>query len=211
MNKLTKIAALVVAVLAAYSPISFAATESTPAINVSAQVGSALSITADLFKNSVSAPNDIADTTMNFGTLTTDLGGGVFSDNLRSSTQGSTGTGSVVALVSAVSNAGTQYTITQTGTSMQSGGNSLPSGACTVVPVYTDADNNGQTIVGALGTPGSWIGTRTIYTSNATGSGRVIQAHYSITDDPDAGATTGVPLNQPAGTYTGTVTFTVTV
>jgi hypothetical protein len=39
---------------------------------------------------------------------------------------------------------------------------------------------------------------------------RTIQAHYSITDDPAAGASGAVPASQPGGTYTGTVTFTVT-
>ncbi len=209
MTKLTKIAALTVAVLVASSSATFAATATTPSINVSASVTSTLSISADLFKNSVSAANDIPDTAMNFGTLNTNLGGGITSANLRSTVNGSTGTGSVVALISAISS-GIPYTITQTGTAMSNGGATLPAGACTVVPVYAAADNGGAAEVGTKGTAGSWVGTRTIYTSNAAGDLRTIQAHYSVTDDPAAGATTGVPLNQAAGTYTGTVTFTVT-
>jgi hypothetical protein len=210
MTKLTKVAAMIVAILVASSSVSFAATQSTPAINVSASVTSTLTISADLFKNSVSAANDIANTAMPFGTLNTNLGGGNTSNNLRSTVNGSTGVGSVVVLLNAVSS-GLPYTISQTGTPMTGpGGVVLPAGACTVVPVYSSADNGGAAEVGTKGTAGSWVGSRNIYTSNAAGDLRTIQAHYSITDDPAAGATTGVPLNQAAGAYTGTVTFTVT-
>jgi hypothetical protein len=65
----------------------------------------------------------------------------------------------------------------------------------------------------ALGAKGTWVsGTdKTVYTSETgTAAMRVIQNIYSITDDPAAGATTGVPLNQPGGTYTGTLTISVT-
>ena len=206
MKQLTKITAVAAAILIMASPTAFAATASSAPISISAVVSGALTITVDLFKNSVSAGNDIPDTAMNFGTLNNDLGTG----NLRSTTTGSTGTGSVVALISANSS-GLPYTITQNSpVALTSGANTLPAGATTVVPVYSPFDNGGQALVGSVGAAGSWVGTRTLYTSNAVGATRVIQAHYSVTDDPAAGATAVVPLNQAAGTYSGTVTFTVT-
>ena len=205
MNKLTTLAVLAIAVWALTTPVAFAATQSTAPITITAQVNSALSISVNLFKNSVSVPNDIPDNAINFGNLNNDLGTG----NLRSTTTGSTGTGNVTALISAVSS-GVQYTITQTGTQLTSGVNTIPSGATTVVPIYTTADNGGAALVGTMGTNGSWVGTKTLYTSNAAGALRVIQAIYSVTDDPAAGSTAVVPLSQAAGTYTGTVTFTVT-
>ena len=86
----------------------------------------------------------------------------------------------------------------------------IPAGACTVAPVYSVADNGGASFVGTLGVPGSWVqANKVLYTSDNIGSGRVIQAHYAITDDPAAGATAAVPLNQSPGAYTATVTFTI--
>ncbi|HTL70289.1 MAG TPA: hypothetical protein VL404_03260 [Candidatus Eisenbacteria bacterium] len=169
-------------------------------------MSSNLQLNMNLFKNSVAPANDItAGNAMNFGTLQ-DIGTGT----LRSTPAGSTGTGDVIALISAVST-GNPYTITQNGTQLTSGSNTLPAGAQTVVPVYATQDNGGNALVGTLGTAGSWVNAnKTLYTSNAAADTRLIQFHYSITDDPAAGATTGVPTSQAAGTYTATVTFTVT-
>lgn len=202
-----KVSALFMAVAVfAGSTSAYAASVSKPPVNVSAEVSSNLQLNLALFKNSVDAANNItASNAMNFGTLH-DIGTGT----LRSTPTGSTGIGSVIALVSAVSS-GVPYVITQTGTQLTSGSNTLPAGACTVVPVYAAADNGGQALVGTLGTKGTWVATdKTLYTSNAAADVRQIQYHYSITDDSNAGATTGVPTNQAAGTYTATVTFTVT-
>ncbi|HTL70290.1 MAG TPA: hypothetical protein VL404_03265 [Candidatus Eisenbacteria bacterium] len=201
-----KVTVSLVALLFAFAQSAFAASVSKPAVNVSAVVSSNLQLNMALYKNSVAVANDItAGNAMAFGTLK-DVGTGT----LRSSTTGSTGTGSVVALLSAIST-GVPYTITQNGTALTSGVNTLPAGATTVVPVYAPEDNGGQALVGTLGTAGSWVNAnKTLYTSNAAAAGRVIQAHYSVTDDPAAGATTGVPTSQAAGTYTATVTFTVT-
>jgi hypothetical protein len=201
-----KVIVSVVALLFTVSQSAFAASVSKPPVNVSAVVSSTLQLNLSLFKNSVAVANDItASNTMNFGTLQN-----VGTGTLRSSTTGSTGTGSVIALLSAVSS-GTPYVITQNGTALTSGVNTLPSGATTVVPIYAPEDNGGQALVGTLGTPGTWVNaSKTLYTSNAAAATRIIQAHYSVTDDPAAGATTGVPLNQAAGTYASTVTFTVT-
>ncbi len=206
MKQLTKITAVVAAILFLASPIAFAATQSSAPISISAQVNGTLSIAVNLFRNSVSAANDIPDTAMSFGTLLDDDA----NNTLRSTIAGSTGTASVVALISANSS-GLPYTISQTSASaLTSGSNIIPSGATTVVPVYAPADNAGLPLVGSMGTMGTWVGSRTLYTSDGVGTIRTIQAHYSITDDPAAGSTAIVPLSQAAGTYTGTVTFTVT-
>ena len=201
-----KVMAIAVAVFVLATQSAYAASISKPAVNVSAIVSSNLQLNMSLFKNSVTAANDItAGNIMDFGTLQ-NIGTGT----LRSSATGSTGVGSVIALLSAVST-GVPYTISQNGTQLTSGSNTLPSGATTVVPVYATQDNGGQALVGTLGTAASWVNAnKTLYTSNAAADTRLIQAHYSVTDDPAAGATTGVPTSQAAGTYTATVTFTVT-
>ncbi len=203
MKKIFSLAILAAMALGFVEP-SFAATTSTPAITTSASVASALTLTVVIKKNDFAGA---LITAMNFGQLV-NIGTGT----LRSSATGTTGTGNAAAFISANSQ-GLPYTLTQTGTAMSNGITTLPAGACTVVPVYAAADNGGAVLpAGAVvGTAGSWVGTRTLYTSEAgTAAGRTIQAHYSVTDDPAAGATTGVPLSQAAGTYSGTVTISVT-
>jgi hypothetical protein len=204
MKKIVSMAILVVMVVGFASPAAFAVTTSTAPITTSASVASALSLTVVLKKNDFAGATI---TTMNFGQLV-NIGTGT----LRSSPTGTTGTGAVAAFISPNSQ-GLPYTITQTGTTMSNGSTTLPSGALTVVPVYAAADNGGlaKPAAAVVGTAGSWIGTRTLYTSETgTAASRTIQAIYSVTDDPAAGATTGIPTSQAAGTYTGTVTITMT-
>ncbi len=201
MKKFTKIAAIVVAVLVLVSPAGFAATQSTAPVNISAQVLGALSISVVLHQNSSIGA---LVTSMDFGSLQGTSG------TLRSSSAGSTGTGSVVAMITCNSS-GLPYAVTETSAAaLTSGINTIPTGACAVVPVYAAADNGGDGLVGSLGTAGSWVGTRTLYTSDGIGSIRTIQSHFAIVDSGSTGGSADVPLNQPAGTYTGTVTFTVT-
>ncbi len=197
--------ALAVATMLLSMPFSaMAASSSTAPITTSATVAQALTLNVLLKKND-SAGATISS--MNFGQLV-DIGTGT----LRSTPTSTTGTGAVAAFISANSQ-GLPYTITQVGTGMSNGSASLPSGALNVVPVYAAADNGGAVLpAGAsIGPKGSWVGTRTLYTSESgTAASRTIQAIYSVTDDPAAGATSGVPQSQAAGTYTGTVTITVT-
>jgi hypothetical protein len=110
-------------------------------------------------------------------------------------------------------NANTQalpYTITQSGTSVSNGTASLPANACRLVPTYNPVDNGGAPLVGALGTAGTWVGTKTLYTSDAGGAARTITAVYGLVGDPATGAGNFIPPTQAAGNYTGTVTFTLT-
>ena len=204
MKNLTKLVTVFVIVFLMASQTSFAATATNGPVNISASIDGALSLTVALKKNSSTGA---IVTSMDFGQLV-DIGTGT----LRSSPTSTTGTGNVTAMISANSH-GLPYTITQTGTALSNGITTLPAGACTVVPVYAAADNGptAPPLVGALGTKGTWVASgKTLYTSDAVGSVRVFQAVYSVTDDPAAGATTGVPVSQAGGTYNGTVTFTVT-
>lgn len=207
MKSVHRIAAMVGVLAVALSPCAQAADTKSHVVNVSATVLSDFRFNLALFKNSTTGAV-ITNNTMDYGALgeTTPSTG-----TLRSLATSTTGTGSVVALLSVVSSSRV-YSVTQTGTILASGANTLPAGACTFVPVYAPEDNGGAPLVGTLGTMGSWVGpNKTIYNSDSNGSSRLIQAYYSITDDPAAGATAGVPLNQAAGTYTGTVTFTATI
>lgn len=181
---------------------ALADTASTPTFSASAVVPATIQMNVGLAQNTTDGP---ALSNMNFGTLQV-AGTGA----LRSSPNSSTGTGSAVAIISAIGS-GIPYAITQTGSAPTTGVDTIPAGACTVVPVYSSADNTGASFVGTLGAPGSWVATnKVLYTSDAEGSGRVIQAHYAITDDPASGGTAAVPSDQPPGTYSSTVTFTIT-
>ena len=192
-------------VLSAAVPAAFAATATSGAITTSASVSGTLTLTTVMKKNSSTGA---IITSMDFGQLA-DIGSGT----LRSSATGTTSTGAVDMFITANSH-GLPYTITQTGTAMSNGTTTLPAGALTVVPVYATADNGGaaKPTGATLGTAGTWVATnKALYTSETgTAAMRTIQAVYSVTDDPAAGATSSVPLNQAAGTYTGTVTITVT-
>jgi hypothetical protein len=202
-----KVITLAVVLAMAYgftAPAVYAATTSTAPITTTATVSSALTLSVVMRKNDFAGA---VINSMNFGNLL-DIGTGT----LRSSPTSNTGTGAVAAFINA-NTQGAPYQITQTGTTLSNGTSTLPSGACTVVPVYAAADNGGAAIpAGAsIGTKGTWIGSRTLYTSESgTAALRTIQAIYSVTDDPAAGSTAGVPLSQQAGTYSGTVTITAT-
>ena len=195
-------------------PQAVAATASTPNIAASASVSGALTLDVVLKKNGF---NGDVITSMDFGTLkelsVTNPTTGAVSKTLRSSASGSTGTGAVAAFITANSH-GLPYAITSTGSALTNGsGATIPTGACTVVPVYAKEDNgNLDKPSGAeLGTPGSWVGTRTLYTSErGTAAIRSIQAYYSITDDLVAGATAAVPISQPGGSY-GNSNIVITV
>lgn len=208
MKRLMAMVTLVTS-LALVSPQAFAATATTGALSISAQVDSTLTLSVILRQNSSTGTVISA---MNFGTLQ-ELVQTSGARSLRSSTAGSTGTGNVTAMITANSH-GLPYVIRQTGTALSNGVTTLPTGACTVVPVYAIDDNNGQSRpAGSLmGIAGSWVSVdKTLYASESgTAQVRTIQAIYSITDDPTAGATAAVPISQAGGTYNGTVTITVT-
>ena len=183
----------------------YAATVSFGPVTTSATVDGALSLSVVLRENSSTG---VTMPSIRFGAL-----GNIGTGTLRSNT--TTGVGSVVAMIT-VNSHGLQYTVTQTGTTMSTGGTTpktLPAGACVVTPAYAAADNGGAGLpTGAsVGAGGSFVSTgRILYISETAGSLRTIQAHYSITDDPAAGSTAGVPLDQAGGTYGGTVTITTT-
>lgn len=188
------------------SPDLFAASSTSGTLPITMGVTGSLSLTVVLKKNDYAGAEIVQ---MDFGTLK-DIGTG----SLRSSKTGTTGTGAVAAFIYIASFDPLPYTVKQSGTPLASLSSSLPNGACTVVPVYVVADQPGQEVMppGAyVGQKGTFVETdKILYYSGPDGLSREITAYYSITDDPAAGATTGVPLNQAGGMYQGTVIFTVT-
>ncbi len=209
MKKLMTIAVIVGMIAGFTAPYVIAATSIEGPITVSAAVPVNFDLSMEMKKNTFAG---VTLTAMDFGTLGTITLTDGSKSSLRSVLTGSTGTAAVDVFFGA-STQGAPYTITQTGTPMTGpGGATLPVGNLIVVPVYAPEDNGGAALpAGAsIGARGTWVGTRTIYTSGPSAAARVVQAFYSITDDPAAGAVGGITSAQAAGAYTGTVTFTLT-
>ena len=120
---------------------------------------------------------------------------------------------------------GNRYEIKSTCTGLVSGGNSLPTGSFGLTPGYAAADRwdgadpataqGPQPVGSVLGTAGPAIATnKSIYRSETAASNRILRAFYSIPPKATGGADpyTGhvsIPLTQPSGTYSGTVTITI--
>ncbi|MCD6228955.1 MAG: hypothetical protein J7K17_05730 [Candidatus Omnitrophica bacterium] len=122
---------------------------------------------------------------------------------------------------------GQPYEIKSTCTGLVSENNDqLPAGSFGLTPAYSEVDEwtwlggsqeQGPMPDGAqLGTPGPAIATdKLIYSSEpGTGTARIIQAYYSIPPRKSDGSNPyndfePIPLDQPPGTYTGTVTITI--
>ncbi len=214
MKKFITIAVMLGMAASFAAPYVIAATSIEGPITIGATVPVNFDLGLAMRRNDFAGP---VITSMDFGTLgtitfTNPATGQPQTSGLRSVVTGSTGTGAVAAFLTGNSQ-GAPYTISQTGTALTGpGGATIPAANCTVVPVYAAADNGQLPLPAgaALGTAGSWVGTRTLYTSGGTGALRTIQAFYSITDDTAAGATGAVPLSQAAGAYTANVTFTLT-
>lgn len=191
----------------------FAATVTSGTFPISANVDGTMTLNVQLKRNTPTGPGAVASS-LAFGNLKefsfTNPTTQVVSKTLRSSDD--TGVGAYVAVIT-VNSHQTGYQIRQTGTELRNAlaNKTIPTGACVVKPVYATQDNGGQTDNGVMPSNGfSWVGTDKVLYTNSAGSIRTIQAIYSITDDPNVGASSAVPLDQAGGAYSGTVTFTAT-
>ena len=112
-----------------------------------------------------------------------------------------------------VNSVGDSFELTQNGTALTraGGAETLPSGAYIVKPIYEAADNNGtaQPSGAAIGNTGTAVGNKILYT-DPTGTGGVVTLTYTLSGDPNTGATEKILLNQKSGAYAGTVQFTLT-
>lgn len=122
---------------------------------------------------------------------------------------------------------GLPYDVRSTGTGVVSGVNALPPDSFGISPVYSSTDEfsagvpQGAMPVGAtLGTAGSAVAVnKLVYSSESAPSvatARIIQTYYSLPPFGLLGALpfpgyTAIPLSQPAGSYTATVTLTITL
>lgn len=158
-------------------------------------------------------------TSMSFGALTDTFADGSPAGNLFCRTW--------FAVFMIPSTSGRAYIVRQTSNRLTSGANSIPDNCFMMSPDYQRLDEwqwtGGSAAQGpmpggaSLGSPGSAVGSnKTIYTSEAAGSSRIIRCYYSITNGYQADGTPrpgfsgeGIPLDQSAGHYTASVTFSV--
>ncbi len=217
MKKINKVVSLVVAILFAASPFAFASTSvNTAAIPISATVDSALAISVSI-KEQTSADGVVPVTfgpsvaSMDHGTLIRSNA----ADGTPNALRGKAFHVWVGALTSS-----RPYTVTSTMNAMISGVNTLPR-ALGVFPIsaYTGIDGSGNPISagGTLASAQDAVGTgKLLYTSTAAGPAATVELVYGLSGGLVGGGSpfTGwqaIPPGQAPGTYTSTITFTLTV
>ncbi len=170
---------------------AFAAASSSSSYTMKASVLDEITISVLWYAtNGAPAPADlVSGTTIDWSNLGFDPVNFVFqNDKAR------------LALITA-NNHSRSYVVTQTGTALTAGANSIPNAKYTVAPTYVSADNGGVT-EGTMGATGTAVAVnKNIYTSGGTHGARVLRAYYSITN---------VAMDQPVGNYAGTLQFTIT-
>jgi len=114
-----------------------------------------------------------------------------------------------------------KYEVRSTCSGLTSGSNTLPAGSFMLFPTYSSgdkwnpSDSTGQgTLSGSFGTYSPAVATnKLIYQSENSASPKsaILRAFYSIPNTAPSGSTgwQAIPLNQPGGVYTGTVTITI--
>jgi hypothetical protein len=120
---------------------------------------------------------------------------------------------------------GKPYNINSSSSGVTSGVNKLPDASFVLAPGYASQDEwspgdpQGAIPSGAsLGAKGSAVATNKLVYSSETGTatGRIIRAYYSIPPKNSDGSDPypewiGAPLGQASGSYSGTVTLTITL
>jgi len=117
---------------------------------------------------------------------------------------------------------GNKYEVKSTCNGLSDGGNTLPPESFMLTPGYAKEDEwskgnpqGDQPVDSKLGNADSAVGIdRVIYTSEAAGTNRIIRAFYSLPSYKKGGVKPyegykPIKLDQPAGTYSGTVTISI--
>jgi hypothetical protein len=95
---------------------------------------------------------------------------------------------------------------------LTSSSGTLPDGAWIFTPLAGVGGDSGHPLPGGIGSQGTAAQTDALwYQSDFGGTAATISATYGITNDAANGATDFIPPSQPAGSYSTTVTWTLTV
>ena len=117
----------------------------------------------------------------------------------------------VYTFLTALNNTGQPYSVTSNMVDLSNGTTNLPDSMLLQVNQVTDGLDNDiagdSPAVGGLNA----VGTRELYTSNASGSTAVIESLLAITPDSTFTGWQGVPPDQEEGEYTSTITYTMAI
>lgn len=211
MKQLTKIVALIVAILFTGSPSAFAVTATTPATSISATVDQVLSLAIAIREETSASP-------LTFGPVVTSMDHGPLVRSNNADGEPNALRGKAFHVWLGVNTSGRPYTITSTMAAMSNGATELPH-ALGVFPIQATAGGTpapGPSIGGTLASFQDAVGTgKLLYTSTAAGSAGVIELVYGLSGgNADASLPfpgwAPVPPGQLSGTYTSTVTYTLT-
>ena len=191
-------------------PSAYAYT-SNAAVQVTADVGAATSFTAIVHDTDLGGTAH--GSALDFGTLIPNDSGNLISPSTKD-------------IVLTVNTQGLAFDVAATGTVLANTtapnlGVTIPSTTCVVTNAYIQADNSGVALPSGASVfqtaGGTWVGTNlpVYHSQNAIIPDSpvgltVIEAFPGITDDPAKGASGAVLPSQPAGHYTGTITYTLT-
>ena len=210
MKNLTKVVTAFVIVFSAASPSAFAVTTSLPATQISATVDTVLSLGMTIKEETSPSPLTFgpAVTSMDHGTL-------IRSNDVTTGAPNAL-RGKAFHVWLGANTSGRPYTITSTMNAMTSGANTLPHalGVFGADALKGDGTSAGGTLVSTAGVDAVGTG-KLLYTSSAAAPAATIQLVYGLSGGLAGGGSpfTGwvpVPPDQAPGTYSTTVTFTLT-
>ncbi len=210
MKQLTKIVALIAAILFAGSPSALAVTATTPATSISATVDQVLSLGITIKEEISPGPPPVFGpvvTSMNHGTL-------IRSNNITTGEPNAL-RGKAFHVFLGANTSGRPYTITSTMAAMSNGATVLPR-ALGVFPIQATTGDGITTIGGTLASSQDAVGTgKLLYTSTAAGPSGVLELVYGLSGGNADGSSpfTGwapIPPGQLSGTYASTITYTLT-
>ncbi len=210
MKQLTKIIALVVAILFAGLPSAFAVTATMPATSITATVDQVLSLSIGINEEISPGPPPVlgpAVTAMNNGTLIRSNDASGNPNALR---------GKAFHVFLGCNTSGRPYTIMSSMNALMNGATPLPR-ALGVFPIQaTTGGVTPTSIGGTLASAQDAVGTgKLLYTSTAAGPSGVIELVYGLSGGNADGSSpfTGwqpIPPGQLSGSYASTITFTLT-
>ena len=209
MKQLTKIVALIAAILFAGSPSAFAVTTSTPATSITATVDQVLALSIAIREETSPGPPPVFGpvvTVMNHGTLVRSNDASGNPNALR---------GKAFHVFLGANTSGRPYTITSSMNPMMNGATALPR-ALGVFPIQATTGDGSTSIGGTMASPQDAVGTgKLLYTSTAAGPSGVLELVYGLSGgNADASLPfpgwQPVPPGQLSGTYSSTITYTLT-
>lgn len=194
--------------------VSEAICASSVNVSANASVTAVLDVAATIKKHTDTDGDGIVDTGEPFDTVTSIAFGDLQRSTHADGTPGAMYSPYAFHVYLGANASSRQYKITQSGTVLTAGTNNIPDGAYLCTPAWAGDSANNDISGDALGTAGTAVGTRDVYTSNNSGKSATVEVVYGLSRPRSDGSlwpgqTATIPPDQAGGTYTSTVTFTI--